>query len=135
MASFLFMGVICSFLLVRCISMSVPGPLTAGRRLFKGQGGQPGSSRLRLRGRRGSLGQELEDQRDDREYGGRVERRLVVLVFVVQHASDPGADDSCDPPGREEQAVVQAGVLGPPEVRTSRSVHGELGALAPVGGE
>src|SRR6266545_986723 len=67
-------------------------------------------------GYRGTLRQKLENQRDHRQGRRPVEGGLVVLVPVEQRAGDPRADDPGHAPGREQQAVVEAGVLGAPEV-------------------
>src|SRR2546422_11508938 len=91
-------------------------------------GPRPRPRRNRLRHGRAPC-QKLRNQRDHRQTCRGVEGGLVVPVLVEEHATDPGADDAGHAPRGEQHAVVDAGVLGPPEVRGRGGVHRELGAV------
>src|SRR5512147_1316359 len=76
----------------------------------------------------GTLGEQFGYQRHCCQHGRGVKRGLVVFVFVEEHATDARPDDAGHAPGREQHAVVDAGILRAPEVRGCRTVHRQLRA-------
>src|SRR5712692_6679166 len=59
---------------------------------------------------------ELKKQRDHRQACRSVEGVLVIVILVEELAADPRSNDTRHAPRREQQAVVDACVLGPPEI-------------------
>src|SRR5579864_6873753 len=78
---------------------------------------------------------EFTEQSDPCQNRCRVERHLIIVVLVIQQTTDASPEETGHAPGGEEHPVIDAHVLGAPEVGSSCGVDRKLGAVAPVNDE